>query len=296
MQDACYNCALRIIKNHTMFRVIPVLALVGALASAVHAQPPGRRAESPASSAIPPTLVEQVYAPALIEAGRDRFGSQCGFCHGLDTAGASGGPDLTRSELVARDVRGDLIGSVVRNGRLDAGLPMPAFPELPDADLDAIVAFIHDQKTQFESAEGGRRSVSVDDLQTGDARAGQRYFNANCTACHSADGDLDGIGGRLEGLGLLQRMLYPRGRGPASATSSPSATVVLPGGGTVTGLVSYEDEFTLALTDSTGRHRSFDKARVDYTVINPLDGHIELLRRYTDQDMHDVLAFLQRLR
>jgi hypothetical protein len=30
--------------------------------------------------------------------------------------------------------------------------------------------------------------------------------------------------------------------------------------------------------------------------MNPLEGHIEQLGKYTDQDMHDVLAYLQTLR
>ncbi len=42
-----------------------------------------------------------------IEAGRTRFAAQCGFCHGRDAAGGEGGTDLTRSTLVADDVRGD---------------------------------------------------------------------------------------------------------------------------------------------------------------------------------------------
>lgn len=244
---------------------------------------------------MPPTLTAQSYPPELIEAGREQFGSQCAFCHGLDTAGASGGPDLTRSELVARDVRGDAIGPVVRSGRLDAEIPMPAFPGITDSDLDALVAFIHEQKTLAESAEGGRRSVSVEDLQTGDARAGQRYFEARCTACHSADGDLDGVGARLQGLELLQRMLYPRTRGARSAAATSTVAVTTRSGDRFNGAVAYEDEFTIALTDAGGRYRSFDKRDVDYEVTNPLQGHIDLLGQYTDEDMHDVLAFLQRL-
>jgi cytochrome c oxidase cbb3-type subunit 3 len=296
MDHACYNLALMIRTNQVMTRTVIVSVVCAVIAAPVTAQPPDRRAESPASSAIPPTVVEQDYSPELVAAGRDRFGTQCGFCHGLDTAGASGGPDLTRSDLVARDVRGDLIVPVVRNGRLEAGLPMPAFPGLPDADLDAMVAYIHDQKIRFESAEGGRRSVSVDDLQTGDARAGQAFFDQNCTACHDVNGDLDGVGSRLQGLGLLQRMLYPRNRGPATPEASPSARVTLPNGEAIEGLIAFEDEFTLALTDASGRYRSFAKSRVEYTVDNPLDEHIELLGRYTDDDMHNVFAFLQRLR
>jgi len=31
-------------------------------------------------------------------------------------------------------------------------------------------------------------------------------------------------------------------------------------------------------------------------VMNPLDAHIEQLGKYTDEDMHNVLAYLQTLR
>ena len=54
--------------------------------------------------------------------------SNCAFCHGRDAAGGESGPDLTRSRLVARDVRGDKIRAVVHDGRIEKG--MPAFASL----------------------------------------------------------------------------------------------------------------------------------------------------------------------
>ena len=104
----------------------------------------------------PQTATAQQYPAEQIDAGRTRFAAQCGFCHGRDAGGGESGPDLTRSALVAADVRGDRIVPLVRSGRVDKG--MPAFT-LPDADLTAIVAYIHDQKTQADAAVGGRRSV-----------------------------------------------------------------------------------------------------------------------------------------
>jgi cytochrome c oxidase cbb3-type subunit 3 len=35
---------------------------------------------------------------------------------------------------------------------------------------------------------------------------------------------------------------------------------------------------------------------VKFTVSNPLDAHVEQLGKYTDEDMHNVLAYLQTLR
>src|SRR6185436_10953585 len=105
------------------------------------------RSQSPASQKPPETVKPQTYSADLVRAGEGRFAAECGFCHGRDTAGGETGPDLTRSALVAEDFRGDKIGPMLRAGRVDKG--MPAFT-LNAADTDAIVAFIHDQKTKME--------------------------------------------------------------------------------------------------------------------------------------------------
>ena len=254
------------------------------------AAPQGRGQASPASQRPPQTATPQQYAADQVEAGRTRFGAQCGFCHGRDAGGGEGGPDLTRSELVAADVRGDRIMPVVRTGRGN----MPPF-NLPDPDLMAMVAFIHDQKTQADSAVGGRRSVDLADLQTGNAASGTKYFATNCARCHSATGDLAGLATRRQGLQLLQRMLYPGGpaRDPKRA---PQATVTLPAGQTVAGRLAYRDEFTIALIDASGWYRSWPTSQVRFTVDDPLQAHVEQLGKYTDADMHDVLAYLQTLR
>lgn len=272
-----------------------VVAVVAAVAAPAAVAQPSNEA-SPAARPVPATITPQTFAPEVIDAGRVRFASECGFCHGRDAAGGAGGSDLTRSELVAADVGGNRIGSVVRNGRVDAG--MPAFTTLAADDLTAIVAFIHDQKTRAESATGGRRSVEVADLQSGSRRAGRRYFAVNCTGCHSASGDLAGIGSRLEGLPLLRRMLYPgsEGRGAAPAPARPIVTVSSARGETVSGALAYRDEFTIALTDAEGRYRSWSTRLVTFEVDDPLEAHVEQLARYTDEDMHDVLAYLHSLR
>jgi cytochrome c oxidase cbb3-type subunit 3 len=244
---------------------------------------------------VPPTATPQEYAPELVAAGRARFVANCGFCHGPDATGGSGGSDLTRSELVTADERGNRIGPVVRTGRAEAG--MPGFPTLAESDLAAIVAFVHYRKTQAEAAVGGRRSVEVADVLTGDARLGRRYFESNCTSCHSASGDLAGIASRIEGLALLRRMLYPGGQTPAGAPAyRPKVTITMRDGETVTGEVAARDEFTIAVIDSDGRYRSWPTAGVRFTVDDPLEAHVEQLARYTDAAMHDVLAYLHTLR
>jgi cytochrome c oxidase cbb3-type subunit 3 len=161
---------------------------------------------------------------------------------------------------------------------------------LTHSDLAAIVAFIHDQKTKAESEAGGRRTVEIADLQTGNGEAGRQYFNGACARCHSPSGDFSGIANRLQGLTLLQRMLYP------GNAATAKATVTLRSGQTVTGKLAYRDEFTIAITDSSGAYRSWPASQVKFTVDDPLQGHIEQLGKYTDEDIHNVLAYLQTLR
>ena len=251
---------------------------------------PIRPQASPAAVPPPATATPQSYPPEQVRAGQPIFSAQCGFCHGRDAMGGETGPDLTRASSVAADVRGDTIGPLVRNGRTDKG--MPAF-SLGDAELAAVVAFVHDQKAKAESLTGGRRAVDVADLRTGDANAGQRYFERACARCHSPSGDLAGLGTRLEGLTLLQRMLYPTG---AAAAARAKVTVTRPSGERVSGSLAYRDEFTIALTDSSGAYRAFPAHQVTFTVDDPLQAHAEQLGKYTDADMHNVLAYLQTLR
>jgi cytochrome c oxidase cbb3-type subunit 3 len=231
-----------------------------------------------------------------IEAGRVRFAAQCGFCHGRDAGGGETGPDLTRSAVVTEDVRGEKIAALVRSGRPDKGMPALTVPE---ADMTAIVAFLHDARTKASAQNGGRRSVAVADLQSGNAEAGQRYFNGagGCAACHQIAGSFATVGSRYQGLPLLQRMLYPgssRTAGPPPP--QPKVTVTTAAGQTLAGRLGYRDEFTISLIDADGWTRSFPIDRVKVTIDDPLQAHVDQLAKYTDDDMHNVLAYLQTLR
>jgi cytochrome c oxidase cbb3-type subunit 3 len=269
-----------------------VLLCVWATESALGQAPP----VSPASKPPPATKTPQSYPPEQVQAGETRFVGQCGFCHGRDAGGAESGPDLIRSTLVAEDVRGDKIGPVIREGRPDKGMPGS---NISDTDIAAIVAFIHDTKTKAEAAGGGRRSVAVEDLQTGNAEAGQRYFNGagGCAACHSLAGDFAKVGARYQGLALLQRLLYPgSGRAAGPAPAKPTATIRTSDGQVITGRVAQHDEFIISVTDADGWTRSWPTRQVRVDIDNPLQAHVDQLSKYTDKDMHDVFMYLQSLK
>jgi cytochrome c oxidase cbb3-type subunit 3 len=249
-------------------------------------QTPTHRA--PAQTGMPQNGAVVGYPPALVQKGRALFQQDCSFCHGRDAGGGESGPDLTRSKLVTEDVDGDKIGAVVRNGRPDKGMPRFDFS---DEEIAGLIAFIHTQKNNAVTKKGARKGVDVADLQTGNAEAGKRYFEGTggCAACHSPKGDLAGIASHYQGLELEQQMLFPK-------HAKSKVTVTLASGQTVTGTLDYLDEFTVGLIDPTGSYRSWLTGNVQYKVDAPVNAHVDLLSRYTDADIHDLMAYLQTLR
>ena len=237
-------------------------------------------------TASEPSTGESNGSASLAEVGRHLFQRNCAFCHGRDAAGGETGPDLTRSKLVLADVNGNQISDVIRNGR--PAKKMPAF-RLSNEEMRSLAVFIHHQAGS--SRPGGRRGVDVSDLQTGDVAAGKAYFNGTggCAKCHSPTGDLAGIASRFQGLKLEERMLYPD-----HATSH--VTVTLPTGQQITGLLAYRDEFTIGLRDSNRVYHSWPVRRIQFTVDSPVDAHVDLFRKYTDDDIHNLMAYVQTLR
>jgi cytochrome c oxidase cbb3-type subunit III len=240
-----------------------------------------------ATPAAPPIAVSAgPRTPAL--PGASTYLQNCAFCHGRDAGGGESGPDLTRSKLVAEDVNGSNIAPVVRNGRAEG--KMPKF-NLSDTEMTNLVAFIHAEAKLAASHPGGRRGVDVSDLQTGNVDAGKAYFNGpgGCSKCHSPTGDLAGIASRYQGLQLEERMLYPR-------NAKDTITVTLPSGETVKGELAYQDEFTVGLRDANGLYRSWPVSKIKFTIDSPVQAHVDQFPKYTDDDIHNLMAYIQTLK
>lgn len=234
--------------------------------------------------------------PALVEKGRANYSVNCAFCHGSDARGGEGGPNLIRSEIVLRDVNGEGIGPVVRDGRVNAG--MPKFP-MEAAQISELAAFLH--SFPVSSRETGR--VPPASILTGDAKKGETYFQTTCGSCHSATGDLKGIAGRVnDPRALQQRWLMPggggRGGGNQSASSPVTVTVTLANGQKYNGRLSRLDDFLVSLVEADGTVRTFasrgDVPKVE--IHDPLAPHKSLLPRYKDDDIHNVTAYLATLK
>src|SRR5277367_2577194 len=110
-------------------------------------------------------------ADPAIERGHKQFEQSCGFCHGPDATGARG-PDLVRSPLVAHDVKGDLVGKVIREGRPDKGMPPLS---LSDPQVLDIAAYLHARVNEAMDSADVPKGYPVEKLLTGNADAGKAY-------------------------------------------------------------------------------------------------------------------------
>ncbi len=90
--------------------------------------------------------------------GADLYGANCASCHGPDARGLQGRPDVRCNKR---------IHDPVRNGRRGTIGEMPAFPDLADADIAAIQAYL-------------------DGLCPVDQASGADLYAGSCASCHGS--------------------------------------------------------------------------------------------------------------
>jgi cytochrome c oxidase cbb3-type subunit 3 len=246
--------------------------------------------------------------PALIERGGSLYGLYCRACHGPDLRGGDmGGPNLLRSQVVLNDAAGELIGPVIRNGRVPAGggTAMPPLP-LADADIGAVAEYLHSVVSKAQPQGAPPRGEAVElNLLVGNKRAGERYFKTACASCHSPAGDLAGIGTRLTNIGQLQDSWVAGRRVGAApgdlAKRTPRVTVKFADGREQSGRAARVDDFVVSFFTDAGEYRSYTRRSTTTGIVavqvdDPLKQHRVLWTRLSDEDMHDVTAYLASLK
>lgn len=84
-------------------------------------------------------------------------------------------------------------------------------------------------------------------------------------------------------------MLYPK-------HAKSKVEVTLASGQTMNGTLAYLDEFTVGLIDADGVYHSWRTGDVHYKVDDAVNAHVDLFSKYTDDDIHNLMAYLQTLR
>src|SRR5262245_21680368 len=293
-------------RRHFLLAASGIVFIAAAAAVAAPPSPSASQGQSaasaPASQGQPAAArqgqppAQPQFDPIAVERGQGLHVAECGFCHGPTARGGSTGPDLTRSVLVLDDENGRQLGEFLRVGRPDRG--MPKF-DLTAAQISDLATFLH--STIHLAAN--RRLYKILDILVGDPKAGETFFYGagKCGTCHSTQLDLRGVGAKYQPVALQQRMLLPRGGRPGPAYADPNAVKVqvsLAAGESVQGALVRLTDFEVTLYDAQGRTRSWlrngDVPRV--VVTDPLQGHMDLLPKWTDVDMHNTTAYLASLK
>jgi len=133
--------------------------------------------------------------PATKPDGARLYAQRCSACHGADGRGGVGVPLALPAFLSSVDDA--YLRNTVRLGR--PGRVMPAFIQLTDAEVDAIVAHIR-------SWPGQKRPITPSpDRIAGNAAHGKTLYERHCAACHGAHGE----GGHGTGVTLSRPRSAP---------------------------------------------------------------------------------------
>jgi len=236
---------------------------------------------------------------AQVERGKTTFGMLCGSCHGADARGGTGKAqiDLIRSVMVLDDVGGKELGEFLKGGR--PAKNMPAFT-LTEEQVSDIAAFLHANIAQVSE----RGAYKYPDVLVGNAKAGEIYFNGagGCTKCHSIGGDLKGIGTKYDPPTLQLHIVTGGGGsgrgGGGDPRTAKQVTITFPDGKVVNGTLGQISPFTVSVRDASGTAQAFprdgDVPKVE--IVDPLQAHLDLMRKYTDDDMHNLTAYLATLK
>jgi cytochrome c oxidase cbb3-type subunit III len=301
---------MRLAHLMPMAAVLLTAASLGAQQPAPPSPPSERPPAAAPAPAHPPGEDEAPkFDAAAVERGKQLMVQQCGFCHGSNARGGQQGPDLTRSDLVQSDENGKQLGAFLKVGRPE--LKMPKF-DLPEKDVVDLATFLH--ATIASVSDRGKYKIL--NIVVGDPKAGEKFFNGagRCVACHSTTGDLKGVGAKYDDPAVLQgRLVMPRGgrprrRGPAAAGQSVppfleptavKATITQPGGESVTAPLIRLTDFDVTVYDAaTQQPRTWLRTNGVPAVVltDPLQAHVDLLQKWTDDDIHDMTAFLATLK
>jgi cytochrome c oxidase cbb3-type subunit 3 len=229
-----------------------------------------------------------------VERGKAAYEKYCQQCHSADMRGTETNPNLLRSQDALIDQHGEQLIPIMRGESSE-------FPghktEISQEDAVAVSAYIRTLLAQIGSQGRAPGDASRQpNIVVGSAERGRQYFDKSCAGCHSPTGDLSGFANRVSSPKLLQAA-WLRGTYLGSQVQPETVTVTEAKKPSVEGVLIHADDFIVTLQTADGGLRTIRRSRDTQVVIhNPLEAHSTLLPKYTDQDIHDVTAYLLTLR
>jgi cytochrome c oxidase cbb3-type subunit 3 len=225
---------------------------------------------------------------AAAERGTPLFQQNCAFCHGPQARGATGSSLITSDEVLGDD-HGERLVAFLKKGRPEKG--MPAFATMSDDQLTDIAEFLHLQVEEVAN----RGTYHVLNILVGNAAMGQAYVTEHCTPCHTAQ-TFAHIGSRFRSPEQLQKgWIWPaRANDSEDNPEAVVATVKTRNGSTLSGRVSQISDFRITLVDRAGETHEIEREPgVKVEIKDPLAAHQQMIMTLTNDDMHNVTAYLE---
>ena len=166
--------------------------------------------------------------------GAQLYARNCAACHGSDGRGGVGVPLALPSFLASVD--DEFLRTTIREGR--PGRVMPAFRDLSDAQVDALVAYLRRLAPGTPAPRFDPTPVQ------GDPQRGAGLYGKHCAACHGPRGE----GGHGTGVTFSRPRELPimppalRNRGFLRAASDQMIKATLERGRPGTPMVSFLDK------------------------------------------------------
>jgi cytochrome c oxidase cbb3-type subunit III len=248
-----------------------------------------------------PQFIRPLASQDVLLRGKSLYDGNCASCHAADMRGVlNKGSNLLRSAVAMDDQHGELIGPNVSKHN-------PPLNLVGD-DVVAVSEYIHSILATMGSqgSPPGRIPVGLQlNVLVGDPQAGHAYFDAHCSSCHSASGDLKGIGAKYADPRSLQNAWIAG----LAADSNPFAgrggsggqvTVTLPNDQKIEGKLARQDDFDVVVTLADGTRRTIPiENGVKVDVPDPQAAHKKMVLELDDpenKNMHDVTAYLATLK
>jgi cytochrome c oxidase cbb3-type subunit 3 len=226
-------------------------------------------------------------AAADLAAGKALFQGQCAVCHGIDGHGSTG-PTLVRPRLPRAATEAALI-KVIAEGIPNTG--MPAAWQMTPREVKLTALYVKSIGT-----------VAQETKLPGDPAKGKEvYRKTGCANCHIIDGQGNGYGPELTGVGLRRNAQHLRDSilKPAADVAGESLTVrvVTQQGNTQTvGVRLNEDSFTIQLRDMSGRIHSFQKANLKTLEKQKDVSLMPAFDKLAPEELDDLVNYLANLR
>jgi cytochrome c oxidase cbb3-type subunit 3 len=222
--------------------------------------------------------------------GSRRFMEYCAGCHGDDGEGGSKVMSLATTLSVMTHSDAELT-RIVHDGTTEG---MPPFAQIGDENIRAVVHYLRIIEDESRSTSNPRETPVTRDVNAGRAL----YFGkAQCSTCHMVKGhggfiasDLTTYGRSRSADAILQAITTPD---TPLVPSSRVASVLTKSGLKLTGVLRYEDNFSLAIQTEDGRYHLL--TRSDLTDVHYTDHSLmphDYGTRLTSKELNDLVSFL----